>query len=431
MIPLMGGANGVSGGMYGQDFAGGHLPSYAGPTTMFGTGQGNAPAPSLIPSSPTAAPAAAGVPASLIPPAAAPAPAAAPMAAPAPSAAPAPAPATAAAAVPTPSLTNASTGQTVPDIGTPTGYNVSAGIDSSAQALLPSSFNVSALTSPQLPDATTPGASSYASEASSQLAGPTSWNLTPQDTVAGQYASLMSTGSPAIQAAEQATIRANASNGGNNSLMAQTAATLAGSQVALTIAQQDAQMNAANGQFNASAANTFATAQNAFIHNATLSEQNFNQGVAMLKDQTNQSITQLYAQVEAHATESSVALKAQLATTQASSNATLEQMDKAFVQNTATAATAESNSISNAWTQYGMNVRMSYLGSVTTQQNALMNTIGAIGNNPNINTAQADSAVKQAVDQFNSFMTMNNAYYSAMVPSTKSPGYYPPGFPNS
>lgn len=342
-------------------------------------------------------------------------------------------------------LTNPATGQSTSAIGTPTGYNVGNGIDTSSTALLPSNFSMSNLISPTNPaDATTPSAASYANGITTSLTGPTPWNITAPQTVAGQYANLMSAGNPAIQAAEQSTIRANAANGGNNSLMAQTAATLAGSQVALTIAQQDAQVNAAAGQYNATQANAFAAAKNQFVENATLSQQNFEQGVAMLKDQTNQSMEQLYAQIEGSAVTASINLKSQLSTIQANTNATLETMDKTFAQTTATNATQEGYAQSNAAVgegynqananqNYGISVRLAYLSAVGTQQTALMNTIASIQQNPNINTTQAQAGIKDAVDQFNSFMTMNNAYYSSMIPTTgaSNPAAYLPGFPNN
>jgi hypothetical protein len=271
------------------------------------------------------------------------------------------------------------------------------------------------MTSPAAPDAATPGASSYVNAQLGQAQGPTQWNVTPNQTVAGQYASLMSQGNPAIQAAEEAQMRATAAAGGRNSLMSQQSSMLAGSQVAMTIAQHDAQVNAQAGQFNAAQANAFAQQQDQFVQNATLSQQNFEQGVAMLKDQTNQSISQLYAQVEASAATASIGIKTQLAHTQISTNATLETMDKSFAQDNG-----------KAWTSYGMTVRTNYLASVNTQQQSLMATIGEINGNPNITNAQASAAITQAVGEFNSFMTMNNAYYSSMMPgsATASAGQY-------
>jgi len=316
------------------------------------------------------------------------------------------------------SMTSPNGAQTTPLIGTPSGYPISQGVDSSATGLLPTGFTGSQLVDPNAPpDAATTPAQTYIDQANTQNSDATTWDVTPDQTVQGQYAGLMSQGNAAIQAAEEATTRKLAGSGGRNNIMAANAAAMSGSQVALQIATQDANTYAQAGQFNANAANDFKKAQNAFIDNALLSKQNFDQGVSMLKDQTNENIKNLYAQVEANAATQSTNLKATIGQIQAQTNATLETMDKTFAQNTATLGLQQQFANDNAWTNYGMQVRMGYLSSVGTQQTALMQTIADIRSNPNITTDQAGSAIKDAVDQFNSFMTMNNAYYSAMVPS--------------
>lgn len=332
------------------------------------------------------------------------------------------------------SVTNPATGQSSPAVGTPSGYSNSTGINTSTQSLLPTDFNLGSLTGGSLPDAAAPSAGSVASQGASLQQAPTQWNVTPDQTVQGQYAGLMAKGNPAIAAAEAAVTRKYAASGGANDLMAAGAAGLAGSQVALQIASQDAQTHAQAGQFNAAAANTFKQQLNAFTDNAVLSSQNFQQGVAMLKDQSNQQIQQMYAQVEANAATQSTNLKATLATIQGQTNATLEQMDKQFSQNVASmgvqeqynqrnASQSEAYTNQNAWTQYGMQVRMGYLNAVNTQQQSLMQTMGEIRANPNITAAQASAATTDAINQFNAFMTMNNAYFASMIPASPAANY--------
>lgn len=368
--------------------------------------------PVKAPAPVTTAPAAP-VPAALIP-----TPPPAPSPSPSPAAAPSPSPA---ALIPT-ALTSPS-GQTAPVIGTPTGYDLSAGVKDSTQDLLPTGFDTTTMKGTPLADATTPATSTYSDQQAALQNDPTDWTVTKDQTVAGQYADLMSKGNPAIEAAEQATIRANASHGGGNNLMTQSAAAMSGSQVALTIASADAATQAAAGQFNATAANQFKASQDAFNDNMLLSKQNFDQGIATMKDQTNQNVEQLYAQVEANAATQSTNLKATIAQMQAQTTATMETMDKTFSQSVATLGLQQQYANDNAWTQYGMGVRTSYLASVQTQQTNLMQTIAEIRSNPNATAAQAASAVQDAVTQFNSFMTMNNAYYSSMVPTGS--GSYP------
>lgn len=317
---------------------------------------------------------------------------------------------------------NPTTGQTTPNVGTPSGYAVGQNIDTSYAGLLPQGFSLNNLTAPSMPSATTPGASDYIQQAGTQMRGATDWNVTPQMTVQGQYAGLMAQGNPAIQAAEEQTLRAHAASGGRNDLMAQSAASLTGSQVALSIAAQDANINAQAGQFNANAANAMAEQMNQFIGNAQLSSQNFAQGVAMLKDQSQHQIEQIYSQVQANAATQSTNLKSTLGTLQAQTNATLEQMDKTFSQNVASMNLQHQFADEASWQDYGQKVRLSYLSSVNTQQTALMQAIGQISGNPNITADQATAAVRDAIDQFNSYMTMNNAYYAAMVPGSQATG---------
>ena len=311
---------------------------------------------------------------------------------------------------------NPSTGQTTPNVGTPSGYPIGQGVDTSYTGLLPQGFNLGSLTGGTLPDAATPGAQSYVQQGAADQQHMTPWTVAPNQTVQGQFAELMQKGNPAIQAVEEQTLRAHALSGGRNNLMAQSAATLSGAQVGLSIAAQDAQTYAAAGQFNASTANAFAQQMNTFIDNAMLSKQNFDQGVAMLKDQNNQQIQQIFAQVQANAATQSTNLKSTMATLQAQTNATLEQMDKQFSQNVATLNLQNQFATEQDWQHYGMQVRMSYLASINANQNTLMQTIGEIRSNPNITAAQAQGAVQDAIDQFNAHMTMDNAYYGAMVP---------------
>lgn len=331
-------------------------------------------------------------------------------------------------------LTNINTGQTSSAIGTPQGYSVGQGVDTSATSFLPTGITADTFNNIPLQTATAPGAQTYINSLQGQAQGPTNWNVTPQQTVQGQYAQLMAKGNPAIQAAEQQVIRQYAGAGGNNSLMAQTAAATSGSQVALQIATQDAQTYAAAGQYNATVANNFATAMNNYTASMLSSQQSFDQGVAQLTNQSNANMRALYGQVVEGAAAASESVKENLDNVQISTNATLEQMDKTFAQSVQKAQMQNQFANENAWTNYGMQVRTAYLASVNQQQTSLMSTIAAINSNPNISSAQAQAGIQSAVDQFNSFMTMNNAYYTSMVPGSNAAtyqAYNTQGWPNN
>lgn len=357
----------------------------------------------------------------------------APLSNPTPAAAPAPAPApSASSATPAPSAaTDPNSGALLNGVSTqidpnsPTGgyvnvnTNVGAGVDTSANSLLPGGFQQSQL-GVQAPSSSTPDPSTYVSAAQAQTTGPTAWNVTPNQTVAGQYASLMGEGggaiSPAVQAAEQAVLRSNAAHGGANDLMAQTAATQAGSNVALTVAQQDAQVNAAAGQYNATQANSFATQMNTLVDNAQLSRQNFDQALGTLNAQTSQQLQLLTANINANAAETSTSLKAAIDQAQVSLNSTLAQMGQSYNYSTAEQLNAAGIQNSQAWTNYGMQVRLNYLSGVSTQMNALQQEIANISANPNITSAQAQGAMTDAVNEYNTLVAQMGSYSSAMMP---------------
>lgn len=307
--------------------------------------------------------------------------------------------------------------QSVPAIGYPTGYNIGQGVNTSPSSLLPNG----AVTPTNLgvqQQVTAPSAQSVVQQ--NPLTGPTNWNVAANQTLSGQYAQLMQKGNPTIQAAEQQVIQANALHGGNNDLMAQTAATMQGSQLALQIGAQDAATYANAAQYNASAANAYASQLNQFTANAALSSQNFQQGVAMMNAQTNQQFQLMAAQINAGAYTTSINLNASLAQTQMSMNATMQTMDKQFTQNLALMQAQGSIASQQAYQQYGMNVRLGYLSSISQQQASLMQAIAAIQGNPNITSTQAQGAVQNAINEFNTFVTQMGAYASAMMPMGSS-----------
>lgn len=313
--------------------------------------------------------------------------------------------------------TSASGNQSVSTIGYPTGYNLGQGVNTSPTSLLPNGA-VSPTNLGVQQQVTAPSASSVVQQ--NPLTGPTNWNVTPNQTLSGQYAQLMQKGNPAIQAAEQQVIQANALHGGNNDLMAQTAATMQGSQLALQIGAQDAATYANAAQYNASAANAYASQLNQFTANAALSSQNFQQGVSMMNAQTNQQFQLIAAQINAGAYTTSMNLNANLASTQTSINATMQTMDKQFTQNLALMQAQGNVASQQAYQQYGMNVRLGYLSSISQQQASLMQAIAAIQGNPNITATQAQGGVQNAINEFNTFVTQMGAYASAMMPMGSS-----------
>lgn len=400
---------GTSRGSLGGGTGGNLLNGTAHPTVWpsFGSGQGNAPSPvpTTLPPSPT--PHIETQPGSPAP-------------APAPAPSGSPANGNLLAGFTATMDSSSPTGGTVNPINPSVNpSNIASGINTSASGLLPGGFSQSQL-GVTAPPVAPPAASSYVTAAQGQMAGPVQWNVTAPQTVAGQYQALMQNGgaNTAINAAEQSVLQQHAANGGQNDLMAQTAATQAGSQVALQIASQDAATNAAAGQYNATAANNYNQALNQFVQNAQLSRQNFDQGVSMLNAQTGQQLSLLTANVNANAANASVGLKASLDTVQANLNATLAQMNQNFAQTSATNLQAYGINSAEAIQNYGMQVQLGYLQGVNQQMTALTNEIANISANPNITSAQAQGAMSDAINQFNTFMTQLSSYSSSMMPSS-------------
>ena len=105
----------------------------------------------------------------------------------------------------------------------------------------------------------------------------TMWDVTPEQTVAGQFEDLYDRDSPIFERARQRAIRQHLASGGQNSAMAAGFGEVAAMDKVFEIAKQDAMTYARSAEFNAAMANQYSLAEQRFIHNALLSEQNFQQ----------------------------------------------------------------------------------------------------------------------------------------------------------
>lgn len=126
--------------------------------------------------------------------------------------------------------------------------------------------NPAVAAAPQLGAAATAGTASAgpSRDVNAAQAGVSNWNLNPNTTVQGQLNGLLSQGSPLMTIAKTRAEQEMNGKGLLNSSMAVQAGQQAMMDAALPIAQQDANVYAQNGQFNAAAANNnsqFNTAQ--------------------------------------------------------------------------------------------------------------------------------------------------------------------------
>lgn len=128
---------------------------------------------------------------------------------------------------------------------------------------------------------------------------PTLWNVTGEELVENRMADLFDSGSPVLQAWQEATRRMHARYGGQNSLMANQAAFAGLAEIAFQIASTDAATIARSREFNAAMANQYGLAAQTFRHNAMLSEQNFRQAQIIQREALNAELARTRMQVSA------------------------------------------------------------------------------------------------------------------------------------
>jgi hypothetical protein len=126
-------------------------------------------------------------------------------------------------------------------------------------------------------DYTVPGAEDVDTPTSAEHEDPemTPWDVTREQTVAGQVEDLYDRDSPFFEKARQQSIRANLAGGGQNSAMAGAMGELAAMEVAFKIGSADAATYARSAEFNAAMSNQFSLAEQEFTHKAVLSDQAF------------------------------------------------------------------------------------------------------------------------------------------------------------
>jgi len=109
----------------------------------------------------------------------------------------------------------------------------------------------------------------------------TPWEVTDEQTVAGQMEKNYDRNSPFMEKAAEEGQRKHLASGGQNSLMAGKAGQVAAMDVAFKMSFADAKTYARSAEFNAAMKNQFGLAEQRFIQNSLLSEQNFNQAIVM------------------------------------------------------------------------------------------------------------------------------------------------------
>lgn len=117
------------------------------------------------------------------------------------------------------------------------------------------------------------------------MPGPHEWEVTEEQTVSGQLEKNLSRDNPLYQQISDRVTQNYAARGLKNSAMAASAAEMAVINTAFQVSAADAATFARSAEFNATTKNHFSAAEQAFIHNALLSDQNFSQARVLQQEQ--------------------------------------------------------------------------------------------------------------------------------------------------
>jgi len=128
------------------------------------------------------------------------------------------------------------------------------------------------------------------------MPGPTDWNVTAEQTVAGQLEKNLSKDNPLFDTQRENVMRQYAQTGLRNSTMAMTQAEQQVINTAFQVSAQDAATFARSAEFNATMRNQFSAAEQAFMFQALLSDQNFNQARELQAQQIAGQIAAIGAQ---------------------------------------------------------------------------------------------------------------------------------------
>lgn len=278
--------------------------------------------------------------------------------------------------------------------------------------------------------------------------GPTNWNVTPEQTVQGQMNKITQNigTDPVYQALAAQLTRANAANGGTNSLMAETAAYNQVVGLAFNVASADAATYAKSAEFNASMANQFGLAAQQFRNTAMLSDQNYKQSQVLQAEQINGNLQSVSMQIAGQLQATSISASAQIASAGVSANAsmtnarlssetslkeatmsqqtTLDSLQVQFQSQWALQQGAQGNALQQgAQNQYfaTQNATTAFGRQMTIQANADMNanlrqlsaSISQIGATPGLTPEQQANAIATETGIFKTNQNLTSAFYGS------------------
>jgi hypothetical protein len=294
----------------------------------------------------------------------------------------------------------------------------------------------------------TPDNSSVDAAADTQ---PVNWDVTADQTVQGQMDQIVGhmQENPVYQSLAASLERAQASHGGENSLMAETAAYNGVVNLAFQVASADAATYARSAEFNASTANQFALSNRQFMQQALLSTQNYQQSQVLQSQQIQGNLQSVSMQIAGQIRATSIGANAQVASAQIGAAA-----QRAAASISAGAALASANiqrqtamdsinaNFQAQWTlneqgqahglemsdrttdnsirhdtvvsnqQFGQQLTL----QMNTESNAnlrqLMGTVGQIGATPGLTGDQQANAIRTVTDIYHTNASLTNSFYT-------------------
>ncbi len=294
------------------------------------------------------------------------------------------------------------------------------------------------------------------------MPGPQEWKVTEEQLVEGRMKDLYAkqAENPLFADMRQAVIRAHAARGGQNSLMANSAAEGMIVDTIFKIAQTDAQTVARSAEFNAMAQNQFSLANQQFMQQAMLSEQNFKQAMAVQEAANQAALSAAAAYASAAADEDArwkernqITHSQTLEIIQLQHGNTLQRdeilfgydlagdthrTDNAIRRDTAAASLqysanwnlaeqAAGHQAERDEQLFGQQLALGYQSEAGANTRALIGTIGQIGSTEGLTPAQQAAAIGQMTALYEAQNNMLSAFYTAHTPRSAGAGSGTPG----
>jgi hypothetical protein len=242
----------------------------------------------------------------------------------------------------------------------------------------------------------------------------TEWGVTDEQTVAGQLEKNYDKDSPFMEKARLKAERRHQAQGGQNSLMAQKAGMMAAMDTAFKVSFADAATYARSAEFNAAMKNQFGLAEQRFIQNSLLSEQNYKQSVEL---QTQMIAGQLEGIRQEYLGKGKLMDK--------DIAAKFALMDKEFGQFFQKAAyTAQLKEFAE---QSGYQRQVSIQGMIS-QGNFLLQGFDSVmqyANNPNFTPEQSAAAARSGLSWFRDTFDVGEAYWASVGAGPDRGGDFP------